>query len=92
MLINKDYDNSHAVNITFHNADANSDSSFVGPVERITFGKDQYKWHSALRDGYPDPDGPAARSTLAAGTDDYILPAASMTVLRGRIGTTSKSK
>ena len=42
MLINKDYDNSHAVNIAFHDEDANTDSSFVGPVERITFGKEQY--------------------------------------------------
>jgi hypothetical protein len=91
MLINKDYDNSHAVKITFHNEGANADSSFVGPVERITFGKDQYTWHSALRDGYPDPDGPAARSTLPAGTDRYTLPAASMTVLRGRMGATSQS-
>jgi hypothetical protein len=91
MLINKDYDNSHAVNVKFHNEDAKADSSFVGPVERITFGKDQYTWHSAMRDGYPDPDGPAARSTLPAGTDRYILPAASMTVLRGRTGVTSRS-
>ena len=91
MLINKDYDNSHTVSITFHDDDAHTDNSFVGPIERITFGKDQYTWHSALRDGYPDPDGPAARSTLPAGTDRYVLPAASMTVLRGRIGATSQS-
>jgi hypothetical protein len=43
-------------------------------------------WHSNMRDGYADPDGPAARSTLPDGTDQFILPAASMTVLRGRIG------
>jgi hypothetical protein len=91
MLINKDYDGSHTVNIVFHDEDANTDSSFVGPVERITFGKEQYTWHSALRDGYADPDGPAARSTLPAGTDRYILPPASMTVLRGRIGASPRS-
>jgi hypothetical protein len=91
MLINKDYDNSRTVRITFHDDDAHADNSFVGRIERITFGKDQYTWHSALRDGYPDPDGPAARSTLPAGTDRYILPAASMTVLRGRIGATLRS-
>ena len=91
MLINKDYDNSHTVNITFHDTEANSDSSFVGPVDRITFGKEQYTWHSALRNGYADPDGPAARSTLPAGTERYMLPPASMTVLRGRIGVTPKS-
>jgi hypothetical protein len=87
MLINKDYDNAHPVKITFHDEDAKSDRTFVGQVDRITFGKEQYKWHPALRDGYADPDGPVARSTLPDGTDRYMLPAASMTVLRGRIGT-----
>jgi hypothetical protein len=85
MLINKDYDNPHVVSIQFHDNDAKKDRSFVGSVARITFGKEQYEWHSAMRDGYADPDGPAARSTLPAGTDQFTLPAASMTVLRGRI-------
>ena len=85
MLINKDYDNPHTVSIQFHDDDAKEDRSFTGPVARITFGKEQYTWHSAMRDGYADPDGPAARSTLPAGTDHFMLPAASMTVLRGRV-------
>ena len=85
MLINKDYDNPHVVSIQFHDSDAKKDRSFVGSVARITFGKEQYKWHPAMRDGYADPDGPAARSALPAGTDHFTLPAASMTVLRGRI-------
>jgi hypothetical protein len=85
MLINKDYANPHTVNIQFSDDDAKKGRSFVGPVARITFGKEQYTWHPALRDGYADPDGPAARSTLPAGTDHFTLPAASMTVLRGRI-------
>ena len=85
MLINKDYDNPHTVSIQFHDDDAKKNRSFTGPVARITFGKEQYTWHSAMRDGYADPDGPAARSTLPAGTDHFMLPAASMTVLRGRV-------
>jgi hypothetical protein len=85
MMINKDYANPHTVNIVFHDEDAKKDRSFVGPVARITFGKEQYTWHPAMRDGYADPDGPEARSTLDAGTDRFILPAASMTVLRGRV-------
>ena len=85
MLINKDYDNPHTVSIQFYDDDAKKGRSFAGPVARITFGKEQYTWHPALRDGYADPDGPAARSVLPAGTDHFMLPAASMTVLRGRI-------
>jgi hypothetical protein len=86
MLINKDYDNAHSVRIVFHDEDGKGDRSFAGPVTMITFGKEQYVWHSALRDGYADPDGPAARSTLPSGLDRYTLPRASMTVLRGRVG------
>ena len=85
MLINKDYDNAHSVRIVFHDGDGRVDRLFVGPVTMITFGKEQYVWHSALRDGYADPDGPAARSTLPSGLDRYTLPRASMTVLRGRV-------
>ena len=85
MLINKDYDNPQTVNIVFHDEDSKKDRAFAGPVARITFGKEQYQWHAALRDGYPDPDGPAAQSTLPAGTDRFTLPAASMTVLRGHV-------
>jgi hypothetical protein len=86
MVINKDYDNAHSVRIVFHDGDGKADRLFVGPVTMITFGKDQYVWHSALRDGYADPDGPAAKSTLPSGLDRYTLPRASMTVLRGRVG------
>jgi hypothetical protein len=86
MLINKDYDNPHTVRIAFHDDDAKVDWSFVGPVSMITFGREQYTWHSALRDGYADPDGPEVKSTLPAGTDRYTVPRASMTVLRGRVG------
>jgi F5/8 type C domain len=85
MLINKDYSLAHTVSIQFHDDDAGTDRFFVGPVARVTFGKEQYTWHPALRDGYADPDGPAAKSTLPAGTDHFTLPAASMTVLRGRV-------
>ena len=85
MLINKDYDNPHTISIQFHDDDTNQGHSFAGPITRITFGREQYTWHSAMRDGYADPDGPAARSELPAGQGHFVLPAASMTVLRGRV-------
>lgn len=86
MLINKDHDNSHPVRIVFHDADADKDIAFAGPVTSITFGKSQYQWHPDRKHGYADPDGPAATSELV-GTKDtvYDLPAASLTVVRGRL-------
>jgi len=85
LLINKDYERPHAVTISFHNADLRADSFFRGPVTMTTFGKAQYQWHPAGRDGYADPDGPAMTSTFKAGTSTlYTLPAASINVLRGK--------
>jgi hypothetical protein len=86
MLINKDYDNAHSVRISFDSGDASSAKSFAGAVTMITFGKAQYQWHPDRKRGHADPDSPPARSTISA--DDkmqYELPAASLTVLRGKI-------
>lgn len=86
MLINKDHDHSHQVRISFHDADAGRDSFFAGAVTMITFGKDQYVWHEGRKKGYADPDGPAATSKLRGEVStQYNLPAASLTVLRGRL-------
>jgi len=85
MLVNKDCDNLHAVHLVFHDSEGNSDDAFQGPVTMITFGKNQYQWHSARKQGYADPDGPAAKSTVSGGAGAvYTLPPASVTVLRGK--------
>jgi F5/8 type C domain len=86
MAINKDYDHPHAVRIVFHDDAAKSDREFAGPVEIISFGKAQYQWHPAGRNGYADPDGPPVRETIRASADGiYTLPASSLNILRGRL-------
>lgn len=86
LLINKDHDNPHQVRIAFHDADANQDQSFAGAVAMITFGKAQYQWHADRKKGHADPDDPPQTSTISAtGTTAYTLPAASVTVLRGKL-------
>jgi hypothetical protein len=93
LLINKDYENPHPVRINFHDGDGKKDSSFAGPVAMVTFGKAQYQWHPGRKEGYADPDGPAATSTIDASADArYTLPPASMTILRGRIKDVAPSK
>ena len=85
MLVNKDYDNAHEIRIVFHDDDAHGDDTLAGSIEMITFGKAQYQWHPAGREGHADPDGPPAKSTLTGAVDTkYTLPAASVTVLRGK--------
>jgi hypothetical protein len=91
MLINKDYDHAHQVRIAFHDANGNQVQSFAGPVTEITFGKAQYQWHPGRKRGYADPDGPAATSTIEGEENTlYTLPAASLTVLRGKLPATDQ--
>jgi len=86
MLINKDHDHPYPVQIEFHDVDQSRNASFAGSVTMITFGKEQYQWHPARRRGTADPDGPPVTSTLAGGPGSrYNLPAASLTILRGRL-------
>jgi len=89
MLVNKDQENAHSVHISFEGAALDQKKHFSGPVSFVTFGTEQYKWHSDSGDpigGVADPDGPPARSTItAAGDSAFQLPRASVTVLRGKI-------
>jgi F5/8 type C domain-containing protein len=88
MVVNKDQENAHKVRIVFHDAKGNSDASFSGPVDVISFGSAQYQWHPNVNGGTADPDGPPSRFTIAAspGTE-FELPKASVTVLRGALST-----
>jgi hypothetical protein len=91
MLVNKDHDHSHSVRIAFHDAVSNRDRFFTGPVTMITFGKAQYQWHADRKKGYADPDGPPATLQLKGGENAlYDLPAASLTVLRGKLQSAEK--
>lgn len=86
MLINKDHDHPQQVRIIFHAADGETDTYFAGKVTAITFGKEQYHWHPARKQGHADPDGPPVTSTLNGDQGShYLLAPASVTVLRGRL-------
>ena len=88
MLVNKDYDSPHRVRISFQDGNSGKSNVFTGPVTMITFGKAQYQWHASRKQGHADPDEPPARSTIVgAESTAYDLPAASLTVLRGKVGT-----
>jgi hypothetical protein len=90
MLVNKDQEAPHSVVIRFENEKGKSESYFAGPVSVVTFGSEQYKWHTDLKllpmGGKAEPDGPPARSTISAKRDTlYTLPKASVTVIRGKL-------
>jgi hypothetical protein len=91
LAVNKDQENRHSVRIAFHDGKAGADRSFLGPATVVTFGSAQYQWHAKGREGFADPDGPPARSTIDAAADTvFDLPAASVTVIRGALGTGAK--
>ncbi|HYM74769.1 MAG TPA: discoidin domain-containing protein [Candidatus Dormibacteraeota bacterium] len=86
MLVNRDHDHPHQVRVVFHDAQADRDAFFGGPVTITTFGSEQYQWHPDRKKGHADPDGPAKTATLHGEENmQYNLPPASLTVLRGRL-------
>jgi F5/8 type C domain len=85
LLINKDQSNSHTVRIAFDGGTGPAES-FSGSITMITFGSDQYVWHSDGPNSHPDPENPPLTSTVNAGPQTiFTLPKASITVLRGKI-------
>jgi hypothetical protein len=88
LVVNKDQENAHKARIVFHDAKQNTDASYSGAVEMISFGSAQYQWHPTTTGGSADPDGPPSRSTITAAPGaEFEFPKASVTVLRGTIST-----
>ena len=86
MVVNRDQENAHKVRIEFDGPKESGRSAFTGAVQVLTFGSAQYHWHPTHDGGFPDPDGPAVKSTLNVAADTiYELPKASMSVIRGSI-------
>jgi hypothetical protein len=86
MLVNKDQSNAHAVRIIFDALGANRHGYFSGPVNMITFGSEQYVWHSEGPNSHADPDNPPVTTSVLASTETlFTLPKASVTVLRGKV-------
>jgi len=68
MMVNKDQWNAHSVQLVFGDEKSKKDRNFAGPVSVVTFGSEQYQWHSNIKGGIADPDGPPARATITATT------------------------
>lgn len=86
LVINKDQENPHRVQIEFQDSASGAKKHFAGNAEVITFGSEQYQWHPNVDGGTANPDGPAARSSVnASGDTEFVLPKASVCVIRGRI-------
>jgi len=84
MLVNRDETNPHAVRVVFE--DSGKSASFFGPVAFVTFGSEQYVWKNDGKNSHADPDGPPIGTSVASGPPaTFVLPKASVTVLRGKV-------
>ena len=86
LLINKDQSNSHTVEVQFER-EGGKTQVFSGPVTMISFGSEQYMWHSVGATSHADPENPPVSHMLSGGPEGrFTLPRASVTVLRGKPG------
>jgi hypothetical protein len=84
MLVNRDENNPHTVRVVFDKAARRL--SFNGPVRDVTFGSDQYVWINNGLNSHADPDHAPIGMTLTGGPQTvFVLPKASITVLRGKV-------
>lgn len=85
LLVNRDFENAHAVQVQFDTASGTA--WFSGSVTQVQFGPAQYAWIENGKQSHPDPDGPPSTTTVSGGMGmNYSLPAESLTVLTGAIG------
>lgn len=86
MVLNKDPSNEHEVEIEFAGASGKPPAHFAGRVTMVTFGAEQYVWHSEGPQSHADPDDPPVTKILNVKSGESVrLPKASVTVLRGRV-------
>ncbi len=98
LLVNKDQDNEHRVNVRFEDTVRHHVSTFQGPVTAMVFGRSEYQWRPDIDGGRADPDSPPRAYVLDAQADaadtgtSVVLPAASITVLRGQVPASATSR
>ena len=82
MLINRDLQRAHSIRLQFSQG-----RQFTGAIERFELSPANYVWHGTGSHGYALPDGPIGSMTMnPASHAIYMLPASSITVLRGHLG------
>jgi hypothetical protein len=86
MLVNRDQDLAHTVRIVFDDKQAKRSKTFSGPVTSTTFGSEQYVWKNDGENSHADPDAPPVGGSVPETREHtFVLPKASITVLRGKI-------
>lgn len=86
MLVNRDENNSHSVKVVFEDGSTKRETFFTGPVSEVTFGSEQYVWINDGTNSHADPDHAPVGTSIRGGSQTvFVLPKASVTVLRGMV-------
>lgn len=86
MIVNRDQENARTVRVAFEGLENGRHGVFSGEVRMVSFGKEQYRWHSNGRNSHADPDGPPVSTTAPGGSGAvFTIPKASLTILRGKV-------
>ncbi|MBV9154774.1 MAG: glycosyl hydrolase family 5, partial [Acidobacteriaceae bacterium] len=85
LLVNRDQEHPHTVQILFDRASGDP-AAFSKGVKAVTFGSAQYVWKDLGSESHADPDHPpVALNAVNDRGATFTLPQASITVVRGRI-------
>jgi hypothetical protein len=83
-MVNRDQNSPHAVRVSFEDSAKKQTISFSGAVTSVSFGSEQYEWKNEAANSRADPDGPPVRTVVSESRQRiFLLPKASITVLRG---------
>jgi hypothetical protein len=86
LLVNRDESNAHSIRLQFEDSSRYSKAAFFGSVRTVTFGSEQYQWKDEGANSHADPDGPPVGASVNANSQTiFVLPKASINVLRGKI-------
>ena len=86
MLVNRDETKEHRVRVKFEDAAKKGSASFAGKVDVVAFGAEQYVWIDDGPTSHANPDHAPVAITVNADPDtEFVLPKASVTVLRGKL-------
>jgi len=91
MLVNRDESNPHTVRVRFEDSSSKGHGGFSGAVNVVSFGSEQYVWINDGLNSHADPDHPPVGKVVEANTEtNFVLPKASITVLRGKAAVSAK--
>jgi hypothetical protein len=86
MMVNRDQNSPHTVRVRFEDSAKKQTTSFSGAVTSVSFGSEQYEWKNDASNSHADPDGPPVTTVVSESRQRiFLLPKASITVLRGAI-------